>query len=553
MASIFKQQYTDKDESGNIVRKQTQNWYIDYKAADGTRKRVKGFKDKAATMQFAAKLERATELAQAGISDRYATHRKKPLAEHLREFKESLLNKSATEKHASLVHNRVKSIVDACHFVYFGDISASKVQAYLADRRRGGLSKRSSNFYLQTIKQFCRWLVADGRMPENPLEYLKGLNPKTDIRRERRALTLEEAHQLIEVTSKGPKDSGMTGKERAMLYVLALNTGLRASELASLTWASFDFDNVSPTVRVLAAYSKHRRDDILPLRHDIAAKFEKWWIMSGEEADETVFPQFDSTKGARMLRRDLAVAGISYRDSAGRVIDFHALRHSFISNLNQSGASPKVAQSLARHSTISLTMDTYTHLGLFDERAAIDNLPGFTDSLDIDEKKTKEIAYKTGTDDLTAKGSEIAYKPAYKKLTEKSDSDRTYLSSVDTNESGDEGLFTPTNDDSKPLDESNLGSDCHNLAPVGKENGGGRIRTHEAFAQRFSRPPPSSTRPLLHHIHEAVRKYHVIPLLSIIYISHVFVCCLLSLVFSPCPICPIPPSGSCILSSPSPS
>ena len=63
MASIFKQKYTAKDKNGNKITKQSKFWYIDYKGADGIRKRVKGFKDKAATTQYAAKLEREAELA----------------------------------------------------------------------------------------------------------------------------------------------------------------------------------------------------------------------------------------------------------------------------------------------------------------------------------------------------------------------------------------------------------------------------------------------------------------------------------------------------------
>jgi integrase len=54
---------------------------------------------------------------------------------------------------------------------------------------------------------------------------------------------------------------------------------------------------------------------------------------------------------------------------------FYSMRHTFISNLARSGVSPKIAQSLARHSTIGLTMNTYTHIGLYDERAALDSLP----------------------------------------------------------------------------------------------------------------------------------------------------------------------------------
>ena len=62
MASIFKQQYTTKNAEGKKAKKKSQCWYVDYKAADGTRKRIKGFKDKAATIQLAAKLEREVAL-----------------------------------------------------------------------------------------------------------------------------------------------------------------------------------------------------------------------------------------------------------------------------------------------------------------------------------------------------------------------------------------------------------------------------------------------------------------------------------------------------------
>ena len=60
----------------------------------------------------------------------------------------------------------------------------------------------------------------------------------------------------------------MTGPERVLLYRLAVETGLRASELRSLTQASFDLNSDQATVAVEAAYSKHRRQDVLPLRQD---------------------------------------------------------------------------------------------------------------------------------------------------------------------------------------------------------------------------------------------------------------------------------------------
>jgi hypothetical protein len=64
-------------------------------------------------------------------------------------------------------------------------------------------------------------MVANGRTDENPLSHLKRLNANADIRHKRRALTIQELCHLIETAIKGPKHHKMTGKERAVLYVLA--------------------------------------------------------------------------------------------------------------------------------------------------------------------------------------------------------------------------------------------------------------------------------------------------------------------------------------------
>ena len=76
-----------------------------------------------------------------------------------------------------------------------------------------------------------------------------------------------------------------------------------------------------------------------------------------------------------MLRVDLEEAGIDYKDESGMIVDSHALRTTFITNLSRAGVSPKMAQTLARHSDINLTMNTYTTLGVYDQSAAVESLP----------------------------------------------------------------------------------------------------------------------------------------------------------------------------------
>jgi integrase len=65
------------------------------------------------------------------------------------------------------------------------------------------------------------------------------------------------------------------------------------------------------------------------------------------------------------------------RDDTGRYADFHSLRHSFISNLARSGVHPKVARALARHSTITLTMDRYSYTLIEEQAEALSALPDF--------------------------------------------------------------------------------------------------------------------------------------------------------------------------------
>ena len=175
---------------------------------------------------------------------------------------------------------------------------------------------------------------------------------------------------LLAAAREGGPFRGLDGAARAMLYLTATNTGLRKRELASLTPADFDFESPMPTVTVAAGYSKHRRTDIQPLREDVAAELQDW--LSGHPCDKRCFPGSWPDRAAEMLRGDLRQARVDYEDEAGRVFDFHSLRHHFITNLARSGVHPSVAMKLARHSTIDLTMDNYTHVELEQMASALE-------------------------------------------------------------------------------------------------------------------------------------------------------------------------------------
>src|SRR4051812_36243511 len=121
------------------------------------------------------------------------------------------------------------------------------------------------------------------------------------------------------------------GEDRAMLYLIASNTGLRAGELTRLTPSSFDLQGSPPIVTVEAAYSKHRREDILPLRPDLAALIGDY--LAGKPKDAPIWPGSWVDRAGEMVCHDLEEAGIISRGESGRAFDFHALRRQFISNL----------------------------------------------------------------------------------------------------------------------------------------------------------------------------------------------------------------------------
>jgi len=303
----------------------------------------------------------------------------KPLLEHLLDFENALVARGNSEIHVEVVTARARRIIKGCGFKFYADITPSRVMDFLSELRKDttnkrGISAQTFNFHLGAFKQFCKWMVKDRRATETAVAHLDGLNVRIDRRRDRRALAVGELTRLLETTRNGAVRCGMTGQARAVLYLVALETGLRSNELRSLTRGSFDLTTCPATVTVQANYSKRRRQDTLILREEVVAELRP--ILANLTPQMQVFRiPADRKAAAALFRADVEAAGIAYRDDSGRVADFHALRHTFISNLAAGGVHPKTAQPLARHSTITLTMDRYTHSLHQDNLQALETLP----------------------------------------------------------------------------------------------------------------------------------------------------------------------------------
>ena len=377
------------------LTKRGKMWHFRYVDADGKRVSRKGCPDRRATEQMAAKAELEAAQIRRGLIDprerTFAEQDRRPVAEHLAEWHAFLIGQNHTAKHADLTRNRATRLVELAKAKRLADLTPSRVQAAVKAVRDGGASLRSVHHYTRAVKQLSRWLWRDGRIREDLLAHLTTANPDQDRRHERRALDAGDQARLVRAAEAGPVVMRLAGVDRAMLYRIALGTGFRAAEIRSLTPRAFHLDDSPPTVTVAAAYSKHRRDDVQPIRPDLARALRSW--LADRPGDAPIFGAMSSHTNL-MMKADLEAAGLAYRDADGRVADFHALRHSFVTALARSSAPVKVVQTLARHSTPSLTLGIYSHVGIHDQAGALDALP----DLGPTRPTTAEPMAATGTD-----------------------------------------------------------------------------------------------------------------------------------------------------------
>ncbi|MBN2291221.1 MAG: site-specific integrase [Pirellulales bacterium] len=214
-------------------------------------------------------------------------------------------------------------------------------------------------------------------------------------------------------------DRERLGRERAMIYKAMVLTGLRKKELTTLTTGQLDLDANPAFLTLDAANEKNREGNSIPIRSDLAADLRGWLKESVEEAhkpaDVLSFTSAGKTEtnGAaspsdrpifrvprdlyRILDNDLAAAGIPKTDERGRTVDVHALRHSFGTLLSRAGVAPRTAQAAMRHSSLDLTMNTYTDPKLLDVAEAIESLPNLP--LRCEVETNQAVLSATGTED----------------------------------------------------------------------------------------------------------------------------------------------------------
>ena len=241
--------------------------------------------------------------------------------------------------------------------------SADDLRAFLAGLARKGLAPSSRARKLSAIRQFFRFLLAEGMRADDPSSAVD--SPKLG-RPLPKILSLAEVEALLDTAADGAKRAAEGAPRLRAFRVNALletlyATGMRVSELLSLPRQVLSSDD-----RVLTITGKGGRERLIPLND--AARKAIGEHLAARAADPARGPSawlFPSLDGSQHLTRqrfgqELKSLAIAAGIEPVRVSP-HVLRHAFASHLLERGADLRTVQQLLGHADISTTQ-IYTHV-----------------------------------------------------------------------------------------------------------------------------------------------------------------------------------------------
>lgn len=328
-------------------RKSSPKWYGEFTDATGARvQRSTGTTNKRDAAAILAGWESTANSERHGLSVAPTTTLDCLIKEYV------IYLSANTAEHQQDAESKVRRVIDACGFIYPRDIDRIQVENAVRTFQtpwKTPLSLRTQSHYLTAIKSFSKWLTnLRGALLRDPLSAIKKPNFERDRKKRRRYLTQEEWAWLA-------------GTPNALLYETAIQTGFRASELRSLTPASLRDDHLY----LSASHTKNGRDAKQFISADLRQRLAGRLPFTIPDRTADLFYADLATARAAWLAtnpKEQPAGFLEPTGAGGDCLDFHALRHTCGAWLAIAGVSIKVIQSVMRHSTITLTLDTYGHL-----------------------------------------------------------------------------------------------------------------------------------------------------------------------------------------------
>lgn len=229
-------------------------------------------------------------------------------------------------------------------------IDNQHVRTYAAVRHRQGLSPKSLQRHLSSIRAWFRFLVREGRVAANPAEGIRAPKAK---RRLPHTLDADQLGRLLEL----PGDAPLDRRDRAIME-LFYSSGLRLAELVALN--IHDMQQPDDLLEVVGKGSKSRR---VPIGRFARTAVDRWLEVRGKVARPMEPALFVSQRGTRLSPRSVEsrLRQRAIEQGMPRHVHPHMLRHSFASHLLESSGDLRAVQELLGHADIATTQ-IYTHL-----------------------------------------------------------------------------------------------------------------------------------------------------------------------------------------------
>ena len=220
-----------------------------------------------------------------------------------------------------------------------------------------GRANATINKYIKFISAIYNFMIDSDAAVRNPLARVKSLK---EIKNKKiRELCTEEVQALLSKTKQVYPDF-------FPLLFTALFTGMRQGELFALTWDSINWITKKITIDKNYTHGtlgtpKTGKIRVIDMSDELAKVLREWRMACPKGENNLVFPNNEGNyqSAENMMKRRFLPA--LNRAGIDR-IRFHDLRHTYASLLLANGAPMKYVQHQLGHSSITMTMDLYTHL-----------------------------------------------------------------------------------------------------------------------------------------------------------------------------------------------
>jgi integrase/recombinase XerC len=232
------------------------------------------------------------------------------------------------------------------------EVSPSLIRSWLASLKDQGLSSRSVNRKISSLKSFYKYQLRSGVVEQSPMSAIT--SPKVS----KRLPVYVEQRDIVTLFDEIVFPDDWEGGTDRLLLAIFYHTGMRLSELVNLRERQVDVSN--RTLKVLGKGNKERVIPVSPVLVEYIQAYsrQKRVVL---EAPDTVYLLVNS-KGKKLYAQYVYRAVRKY---LGRVTTIdkkspHVLRHTFATHLTNSGADLNSVKELLGHSSLAATQ-VYTH------------------------------------------------------------------------------------------------------------------------------------------------------------------------------------------------